>query len=422
MKKVSLTFILLEVVTIFALILTSGAYSEAQMERVLHNFGAAGDGASPLGGVVFDNRGNLYGTTPAGGPNLCPFGCGIVFALTPNLDGSWSENVLFDFEEGGTGFNSNGPLIFDRQGNLYGMANCSGTDCGSPVVYKLSPGSGGAWTESVLYSLGWQQCGTLNCTGLSFDDTGRLYGTTRAGGTNGTLFVSSQVSSREWHEVLIHIFYAGTDGLTPNGPLVFDAGGNGYGTTSDGGSSGLGRVFAVKPGNRGWTDRVVLQVLYVFRGGTDGAHPNAGVVFDPAGYLYGVTVDGGTAGLGTVYELTSNPDGSWSENILYSFQGNGDAAGPNSPLSFDTAGNLYGSAGGGAYGHGAVFKLTPSSNGHWMETVVYSFTGGVDGGGPSGGVILDAAGNLYGTTRNGGAYPSCDEEPYCGGVVYKITP
>ena len=127
-------------------------------------------------------------------------------------------------------------------------------------------------------------------------------------------------------------------------------------------------------------------------------------------------------GYGTVFKLTPNPDGSWSESVLYSFRGGSDASAPNSTLSFDTAGNLYGSAGGGAYGHGAVFKLTRSGD-QWTESVVYSFTGGLDGDTPSGGVILDNGGNLYGTTQYGGAYPNChDGPPFCGGVAYEITP
>lgn len=408
---------------ILVLLSISATRTWAQTEKVLHNFGASGDGASPHGGLVFDNSGNLYGTTPAGGSNDCPYGCGIVFELNPNMDGSWSESILYDFQGGGTGFNSNGPLIFDRHGNLYGMANCSSIDCGSPVVFKLMSGSGGSWTEFILYTLGWQQCGTLNCQGLSFDSTGHLDGMTRAGETDGTLFRLSQVSSREWHEVLVHVFYGGgADGLTPNGPLVFDDGDNGYGTTSDGGSNQLGSVFAVKAGHQGWTGSLFLPVLYSFRGGTDGATPYGGVIFDSAGNLYGTTWDGGSANKGTVFKLTHNSDGIWSESVVYSFQGGGDAAGPNSTLNFDTAGNLYGSAGGGAYGHGAVFMLTPSAGGQWTESVVYSFTGGLDGDGPIGGIILDAAGNLYGTTENGGAYPSCQNEPFCGGVAYEITP
>jgi uncharacterized repeat protein (TIGR03803 family) len=389
----------------------------AQTFKVLHNFGANGDGSSPRAGLVLDNHGNLYGTTPAGSSNNCPYGCGIIFELTPGLDGSWSEIVLYDFQGNGDGFNSTAPLIFDHKGNLYGMANCSSVDCASPVVFELMPGSNGAWTESVLYTLGWQDCGHLNCQGVSFDSTGHLYGMTKNGGYgNGTIFRLSQVSSRNWREVVVHVFRGGADGSAGNGLLAFDASRNVYGTTDDGGSNHLGDVFKVTAGVG------FLPVLYSFRGGTDGVSPSAGVVFDSAGNLYGVTAAGGTAGAGTVYKLTPNSDGSWSESVLYSFQGGSDAAGPNSTLNFDTAGNLYGSAGGGAYGHGAIFRLMPSSGGQWTESVVYSFTGGLDGDGPSGGLIFDNAGNLYGTTIHGGAYPTCNDEPYCGGVAYELTP
>lgn len=146
------------------------------------------------------------------------------------------------------------------------------------------------------------------------------------------------------------------------------------------------------------------------------------MIFDNARSVYGTTSQGGTASKGTAFKLTHNPDGSWTESLLYSFQGAPDAATPSGPLTFDALGNLYGVAAGGAFGNGAVYKLTPSSGDQWSESVVYSFSGGMDGRYPSGELALDGSGNLYGTAAQGGAHPNCSDDPNCGGVVYKISP
>src|SRR5215468_7698755 len=134
------------------------------------------------------------------------------------------------------------------------------------------------------------------------------------------------------------------------------------------------------------------KVLYSFSGGADGGQPGAGLIFDGAGNLYSTTSQGGTYGNGVVFELIHNSDGSWTEGVLYSFTGGSDGGTPYSALTFDTKGNLYGTTSvGGTYGYGTVFQLTPSGGG-WTETVIYSFTGGSDGANPWYGVIFDAAG------------------------------
>ena len=133
-------------------------------------------------------------------------------------------------------------------------------------------------------------------------------------------------------------------------------------------------------------------------------------------------MEGGTAGHGTVFKLTRQSNGTWSETLLYSFQGRNDADDPNSTLAFDAAGNLYGTAAGGSDGQGTLFKLTPSSGGQWTESLLHTFTGGLDGELPYGGVTIDGAGNMYGTASTGGVYNSCQYPTVCGGVAYQITP
>ena len=191
--------------------------------------------------------------------------------------------------------------------------------------------------------------------------------------------------------------FDGTDGAAAEDALVFDASGNLYGTTRGGGSIGYGTVFELTPNSGGgWTE----SVLYSFTGGSDGAAPCDRVIFDASGNLYGTILGGGDYGYGGVYELTPNSGGGWTESVLYSFTGGSDGAYIVGGLIFDTTGNLYGTAmGGGAYGHGAVFKLTPGSDGTWTESVLHSFKGGKGGGYPDHGhLIFDAAGNLYGVT------------------------
>jgi uncharacterized repeat protein (TIGR03803 family) len=412
----------------FTFTLTCATSAFAQTYKVLHNFGASGDGAVPSAGLVFDSNGNLYGTTQNGGYECFAGGCGTVFELIPSGGGSWAEKVLYAFQgcdpylDGGAPI---APVVIDRRGNLYGTAGLWGVDCFPPggVVFELKPSPNGSWNEFIIDNFYFHPGDYVSCPcpAVTFDSAGHLFGTAGPNGIRyfGAVFELWHVSAFNWYQLLLHTFRGGSDGSGGNGPVVFDTAGNLYSTTEEGGTNLLGDVFKLVPSRSsfGWPQ----TVLYSFRGGTDGAYPTAGVVFDAAGSLYG-TSGGGVYGNGTVFKLTPNPDGSWSERVLYSFQGGSDASHPNSTVTFDAESNLYGTAGGGAYGHGAVFKLTRSGD-QWTESVVYSFTGGLDGDAPSGGVILDNAGNLYGTTQHGGAYPNCnDGPPYCGGVAYEITP
>jgi uncharacterized repeat protein (TIGR03803 family) len=197
--------------------------------------------------------------------------------------------------------------------------------------------------------------------------------------------------------------------------LNFDPSGNLYGVTRGGGPHSLGTVFQLTPTGSSWTE----NVLYSFQNGNDGEEPLAALILDGAGNLYGNSSDGGTGGSGTVFTLT--PSGTnWLFNVIYPLAGpRGSQQGPWARLLMDKAGNLYGTTrGGGKYGFGTVFKLTPL-NGTWTYTSLHDFTGGADGANPYGNVISDSNGNLYGTTAAGGNLTPCSGG--CG-VVFMITP
>src|ERR1019366_9536867 len=230
-----------------------------------------------------------------------------------------------------------------------------------------------------------------------------------------TLFVTSTWA--QTHEQVLHSFGNGTDGANPQAGLIVDAAGNLYGTTVGGGTYGYGTVFELTPnGSGGWTEKV----LYSFCSQAycpDGSEPYAGLIFDAVGNLYGTTLDGGTNWFGgTVFELTPAGGGSWTETVLHSFNKNGtDGANPYAGLIFDAVGNLYGTTEeGGTYGYGTVFELTPAAGGVWTEKVLHNFNNnGTDGGTPYAGLIFDAARNLYGTTAGGGTYYS--------GTVFRVN-
>ena len=213
-----------------------------------------------------------------------------------------------------------------------------------------------------------------------------------------TLAPGAWAASR--YKVLYRFQVGGNDGSAPIAGLIFDAAGNLYGTTEYGGASNYGTVFKLTPNAVGsWTK----SVLYSFKDGSDGGWPAAGLIFDAAGNLYGTTFDVSFSDYGTVFKLTPNADGSWTESVLHSFNGS-DGETPVAGLIFDAAGNLYGTTdSGGAYRNGTVFKLTPNADGSWTESVLHAFIGS-DGAHPDAGLIFDAAGNLYGTTDFGGDY------------------
>ena len=357
----------------------------AQQLTTLYSFtgSGSGDGANPAASLIADPAGNLYGTTLNGGAN----GQGTVFQLDP----SGNPTVLYSFT-GGDGSHPRAALIADAAGNLYGTTISGGAnDAGT--LFQLTPSG----TVNVLYSFTGGSDGALPFAGLIADAAGNLYGTTYGGGADGqgTVFRLDPSGTL----IVLYSFTGGND-ASPWAGLIADAAGNLYGTTE--GGDGPGEVFQLTPSG-------TLNVLHNFTG-PDGAVPHGVLITDAAGNLYGTTHNGGTSGYGTVFQLT--PSGAL--NVLHSFIGGGDGAYPEAGLIADMAGNLYGTTyGGGPGGQGTVFQLTPAGTLY----VLYSFTGGSDGGRPGADLIADAAGNLYGTTSSGGATASC---PGGCGTVFEL--
>lgn len=351
----SLIFLVALFAVSFGLVGTTSPAFAASKEKVLYSFcpsSCTTDGDTPFDTPVIDASGNLYGTAYEGGTN----DSGVVWELSPGVGGTWTETVLYNFPNNG-GFGPIAGLIFDASGNLYGTTFGGGSAKGG-TAFKLTPGKNG-WTQQVLHNFGFGKDGWGLSAGLIFDySSGNLYGTTDEGGINGTgiVFKLMPGANGRWTETVLHNFgrFTGTNTVSD---LIFDAAGNLYGTTSLGGGTGCGgggcgTVFELSPsGNGRWTEKV----LHSFNG-KNGANPYA-VIFDATGNLYGVTYYGGNlgcnppSGCGVVYELSPGANGKWTEKVLRSFYSKPKYS--TSKLVFDGSGNLYGTtAGGGGSGCG----------------------------------------------------------------------
>jgi hypothetical protein len=351
--------------------------SDAWKEKVLHSFqGGPNNGSVPAGGVVFDPQGNLYGVTSDGGG---------VYQLAPPAQkgGAWTETVLYVFQGNttGDGATPEGGLVIDSTGNLYGTTAYGGTgNCvllgilvGCGTVYELSPPKqkGGPWTETVLYSFPTAKQGYFPWGDLVFDGAGNLYGATMFGG--------------------------------------------GFGTTCNGFYQYCGAIFKLSPpttkGGK-WTEKV----LHGFRSGTDGANPNGGLVLDGKGTVYGTTYGGGnesgqcgTEGCGAVFEVKppTKKGGAWTEAVIHRFEISAGEANPSAGMTFDKKGDLYGTT------VGTVFRLAPPppKSGRWKEMILYTFN--QDAYGPQDRLIFDQSGDLFGTTYSGNTFS---------GTVFRLKP
>ena len=403
---------------------TTGLVPAQATEATIYTFKGGSDGAQPEGALIADAHGALYGTTMLGGSLLHQ---GTLFKLTPppSGEGPWTETVLYRFKGGSDGWSPESNLIFDKQGALYGTTHQGGPMYGG-TVFKLTPSDGGQWTESVLYSFSGGADGLLPAGGLIFDGQGALYGTTTLGGSLkfGTVFKLTPPSSGKgpWTDTVLHNF-AGSDGAEPGAGLIFDNQGALYGTTQIGGRSQNGStVFKLTPplsGKGPWT----ITVLHSFTGGTDGSQPDGGLIFDKQGALYGTTRGGGSWGAGTVFKLTppSSGKGPWTETVLTDFAG-ASISQPLCTLLLDSKGGLYGTtvvgSSAGTTG-GSVFRLSPPASGKtgkWTLTVLHGFNPSPSKGGavPYAGLIIGRDGAFYGTLRGYGSTASGQ------GAVYRL--
>lgn len=405
---------------------------------VLHSFEPGhSDGSVPSSGVTFDAAGNLYGTTTSGGSaNL-----GVVYKITP----AGEESVLYSFQGGSDGATPNGNLTIDSAGNLYGATMAGGSEAAG-TVFKLAASG----VESVLYAFTGKDDGNEPNGSLLHEPDGSLVGTTEFGGSkrSGVIFRLSAAGQ----ETVLYTFTGSDQGAFPASGLTQDSSGDFYGTAKSNGG-GFGYVFKLDAQNK-------FSIRYAFQGGADGGDPKSGVILDKDGNLYGAAACCGENNGGVIFKLSPGGQesvllsfavdgvrgdeptgvilgadgriygattygGAGQEGVLYSLTRAGQEAVlftfPDSPGGYwpisnlvrDAAGNFYGvnSFGGSqGSGDGAVYRISPSG----QESVIYAFGLGRGGAFPSSGVVLDQAGNLYGTTSSGGQYGS--------GTVYKVTP
>jgi uncharacterized repeat protein (TIGR03803 family) len=426
----------------------AGWTSPLSAESVLYRAASAREGGIYYAGLLAGQHGVFYGATDIGGSGGCGGrGCGTLFRLAPPSPGAtaWVRTMLHSFT-GSDGAYPQSRLIAGKAGALYGTTTEGGAgDRGT--IFQLAPSdeAATAWEQSVLHSFSAGADGSYP-SGLIADTDGTLYGTTQAGGGGacgggcGTVFklAPPAAGGTDWTKTVLHHFRGGRDGANPFAELIAGDDGALYGTTPEGGGSGCGGVgcgvvFRLAP-SAGDQTEWTTTILYRFQGGGDGAAPYAGLIADTGGALYGTTTAGGSGacGCGAVFRLAPPAGGShaeWRETLLYSFRGDLDGSFPTTRLSTDRQGAIYGSTNEGGdpsclddgFGCGTVFKLTPrADNAPWTESVLHRFTGGGDGAFPSELLVSDQDDALFGATALGGARGGC--AGYGCGAVFMINP
>jgi uncharacterized repeat protein (TIGR03803 family) len=327
-----------------------------------------------------------------------------VFELSPGANGSWTETVLYNFcslpncEDGA--FPVAG-LVFDTDGNLYGTTSAGGSSTcsgGCGTIFKLTPGKAGTWEETLIYSFDFTH-GAYPMADLTFDHAGKLYSTTMLGGAHGrgAVFELTPKSNGQGVEKVLYSFcpkFGCKDGAELHGSLIFDSKGKLYGTTAKGGGSsvcdgGCGTVFVLTPEAHGKWSHTVLKTFH----GKDGSLPYSGLVLNSAGELYGTTSAGGACDgpCGTVFQLVRDKNGSWSYKMIHKFDDVHTGANPTGSLVFDGSGNLYGTT---ALGGGA-FEMRAGKNRRWSYKILYAVNYATAS------LNFDANGNLYGTAEDG---------------------
>ena len=427
---------------LFLLTMVAALGLEAQTLTVLHSFTFHSDGANPMAGLTMDAHGSLYGTASQGG-----LGVGTVYKLTPAGAG-WLFTPLYIFQGGSNdGAEPVARVVFGPDNTLYGTTEHGGNSAGfcsrgCGTVFNLQPSASTCrstscpWRETVLYQFSTHDSsfGELPESEVTFDGAGNLYGTTYTGGYYdqpggggggcvlcGVVYELSR-SGGNWTEQVVYGFSGyqyGSDGALPVGGVTFDNAGNLYGTTSAYGDCGMGIVYQLTPGSE-WSENILQQLC-----SNNGPSPTANLIYNPSSQTFYGDSEGDTmygSYPGNVFTLTQS-GGVWTFQPIYTFSWSG--GGPAGQLVQDSAGNLYGTTiQGGSNplglcpnGCGTIFKLTPS-NGGWTYSELYDFTGGSDGSAPHSNLIQDAQGNFYGTASAGGS-TVCSGG--CG-VIFKFTP
>jgi uncharacterized repeat protein (TIGR03803 family) len=368
-------------------------------EQVVYNFSKNGSGASVH--LVY-HSGRLYGASTLGGDIVCSNGCGSVFELAPKQGGGWNYRLLYAFTGGTDGNTPMGAVVFDAAGNLYGAVN-QATVNQRGGVFKLTPSATGQWTETTIYSFGSATNDGQNPnSGVTEDAAGNLYGVTLYGGTDGQGIVYQLTPNLNgtWTESILHNFAGRPDAGSPAGEVSFDQAGNLYGTTVFGGTNALGAVYELSPASGGaWTEKVI----YSFDG-TQGQTPEGPVTLDATGNVFGLTNAGGKYGEGTAFELIPGAGGSWNFSLVHTFGASGDGGFPsNAYLTAGSVDTFYGTTFiGGAIGGGTVFRLKLEAGGQWSEELVHSFGAANDGSAPYGSVTVGPGNALFGGTSYGG--------------------
>jgi uncharacterized repeat protein (TIGR03803 family) len=381
----------------FLLIAISSARGATQ--KVLYTFTGGVDGGKPYAGVILDKAGNIYGVTERGGT----YDHGTVFELSPSGDG-WTETVLYSFTGGSDGDDPVGGLAIDDAGNLYGTTIMGGNGTGCGTIFKLAP-TGSSWVLTTLHTFSGGKDGCAPGSNLRLSGLG-LHGTTVGGGPSdqGTMFSATLSGGTPWITA-----FSRNNGNQPWGSVNAW----GYATTYFGGLKRGGTI------SEPWCCGSHVRVVKTFSATNKAGYGPLGDLL--TGYLngeprmWGTVYSGGAGRRGGVYQLRPGAYYEvWILNVLHAFSGP-DGDGPGAGVIMDAASNLYGTTmwGGADPGYaGTVFKLTPAANGKWTHTLLHSFTGGADGGVVTSGVVMDSAGNLYGTASRGGVFAQ--------GVVYEI--
>jgi uncharacterized repeat protein (TIGR03803 family) len=403
------------------------APARALGESTVYEFQGNGmDGQWPVAGLISDPVGNLYGTTLFGGDCVSPcLGYGSVYELSPKMGGGWSEKLIYSLQGTPDGDAPFGNLVMDSSGDIFGTTLEGGPE-NDGTVFELSPANGGGWNETVLNSS--KMDGPVS---LIIDSSGNLYGCDDGAneGYFGDIFELSPQSGAGWIQKILYSFEGKSTkvGSMPSGNLVLDSAGNLYGATIAGGPRGDGVAFELSPQATGMWNKTVLHNFLGMP--IDGKYPQGGLIAGGVNVFYGTTSNGGTAGWGVVFELQRNQQGVWNESILYNFQSGADGKRPYSQLVIDSAGNLYGTTASGGTGPcqeasfgrgcGTVFELVPSSN-SWTEKILQDFQP-KDGGRLLAPLLFGPSGSLFGAAEfNGTGDCLTGDTPGCG-TVFEIT-